>query len=109
MSKLKEVAIGQHTEDDVRTAVAKLTEVWQQEQQRHCLPVPRAAKSSVRGRAPCNVYHLSLQRAKDKARDEQEGPQVAISNDVAKRSWTTSYISIVAEGGTSRAAPPTGR
>ena len=29
MSRLKEVAIGQHTEDDVRTAVAKLTEVQQ--------------------------------------------------------------------------------
>ena len=27
MSKLKEVAIGQHTQDDVRSAVAKLTEV----------------------------------------------------------------------------------
>lgn len=27
MSRLKEVAIGQHTEEDVRSAVAKLTEV----------------------------------------------------------------------------------
>lgn len=27
MSRLKEVAIGQHTDDDVRSAVAKLTEV----------------------------------------------------------------------------------